>query len=83
MCWIADRRSFDDATRTIDAGYEGVLVRDGWIVYDRYTAATHQSCTAHIPRRALEMEADMTGAERKIPAAAKAQNPAVRGSTRC
>ena len=72
LCWIADGRSFADATTVIDAGYDGVLVRDGWIVYDRYTAATHQSCTAHILRRASEMEADMTGADRKIPTAAKA-----------
>jgi transposase len=55
----------------IDAGHNGVLVRDGWIVYDRYSAATHQSCTAHILRWGTEMEADMTGADRKIPAAAK------------
>ncbi|MDA8047903.1 MAG: transposase, partial [Actinomycetota bacterium] len=71
LCWIADGRSFDDATIIIDAGYTGVLVRDGWIVYDRYTQAAHQSCTAHILRRATEMEADMTGADRKIPTAAK------------
>ena len=72
LCWIAAGRSFTDATAVIDAGYAGVLVRDGWIVYDRYAAATHQSCTAHLLRRASEMEADMTGADRKIPAAAKA-----------
>lgn len=72
LCWIANGRSFDDATAVIDADYGGVLVRDGWIVYDRYSAATHQSCTAHILRRASEMEADMSGADRKIPAAAKA-----------
>lgn len=72
LCWIAAGRSFTDATEVIDADYDGVLVRDGWVVYDRYTHATHQSCTAHLLRRASEMEADLTGAERKIPAAAKA-----------
>jgi len=71
LCWIANGRSFADATTVIDADYQGVLVRDGWIVYDHYNKATHQSCTAHILRRASEMEADMTGADRKIPAAAK------------
>jgi transposase len=72
LCWIADGRSFADATQVVDADYDGVLVRDGWIVYDQYTQATHQSCTAHILRRTSEMEADLTGADRKIPAAAKA-----------
>ena len=72
LCWIADGRSFTDATQVIDADYHGVLVRDGWIVYDRYTQAAHQSCTAHILRRCKEMEADLAGADRKTPAAAKA-----------
>lgn len=72
LCWIAPGRSFADATTIIDADYDGVLVRDGWIVYDQYTHATHQSCAAHLLRRASEMEADMTGADRKIPSAAKA-----------
>jgi len=72
LCWIADGRSFADATQVIGADYHGVLVRDGWIVYDHYDKATHQSCTAHILRRCSEMEADLAGADRKIPAAAKA-----------
>jgi transposase len=72
LCWIADGRSFDDATTVISADYQGVLVRDGYVVYDHYTQATHQSCCAHLLRRASEMEADLTGADRKIPAAAKA-----------
>lgn len=49
-----------------------VIVRDGWIVYRRYEAATHQTCLAHLARRAREMEADLPRADRKIPAAAKA-----------
>ena len=72
LCWIAPGRSFAEATAVIAADYDGVLVRDGWIVYDRYSQATHQSCTAHILRRTSEMEADLTGADRKIPTAAKA-----------
>ncbi len=71
LCWIAHGRSFDDATTVIEADYHGVLVRDGYVVYDHYTQAKHQSCAAHILRRATEMEADLTGADRKIPTAAK------------
>lgn len=72
LCWIAEGRSFADATTVIAADYDGVLVRDGWVVYDRYSQAEHQSCTAHILRRVSEMEADLTGVDRKIPTAAKA-----------
>ena len=72
LCWIADGRSFTDATEVIHPDYNGVIVRDGWVVYDRYSKAVHQSWCAHILRRVTEMEADMAGADRKIPAAAKA-----------
>lgn len=72
LCWIAPGRSFADATTVITPDYDGVLVRDGYVVYDHYSHATHQSCAAHLLRRASEMEADLAGAERRIPAAAKA-----------
>jgi transposase len=72
LCWVADGRSFEEATEVIDAGYHGVLVRDGYVVYNHYDQATHQSCLAHLVRRCREMEADLPRADRKIPAAAKA-----------
>jgi transposase len=71
LCWIAPGRSFADAATVIGPDYDGVLVRDGWIVYDRYDKATHQSCTAHVLRRCAEMEADLSGADRKVPIAVK------------
>ncbi len=72
LCWVAEGRGFAQATERIAADYSGVLVRDGYVVYDRYTAATHQSCVAHLQRRAREMEADLPRAQRGIPTAAKA-----------
>lgn len=72
LCWVAAGRGFDAATEVITADYDGVLVRDGYVVYNNYDQATHQSCTAHILRRCHEMEADLPRADRKIPAAAKA-----------
>jgi len=71
MCWVADGRGFDEATEVITAGYDGVLVRDGWIVYRSYKKAEHQTCTAHLLRRCVEMESDLAGADRATPAAAK------------
>ncbi len=72
LAWVADGRGFAQATERIDADYTGVLVRDGYVVYDHYTKATHQSCLAHLQRRAREMEADLPRQHRAIPTAAKA-----------
>lgn len=72
LCWIGDGRGFEQAIEVIAADYDGVLVRDGYVVYDQYTNATHQSCTAHILRRCHEMEADLPRPDAKVPAAAKA-----------
>ncbi len=59
VCWVADGRGFEQATEVITADYDGVLVRDGYVVYNHYEAATHQSCTAHVLRRGHEMEGDL------------------------
>jgi transposase len=72
VVWVADGRGFDQATERISAEYSGVLVRDGYVVYDHYDKATHQSCVAHLQRRARELEADLPRAHRAIPVAAKA-----------
>ena len=72
MCWVADGRGFDEATEVIRAGYDGVLVRDGWGVYRCYKNATHQTCTAHLLRRCVEMESDLAVQDRATPVAAKA-----------
>lgn len=52
---VADGRGFEEACEILFAGYDGVLVRDGWAPYRRYGHATHQSCTAHFLRRCGEM----------------------------
>lgn len=72
LCWVAEGRGFAQATEVIDASYHGVLVRDGYVVYDHYEAATHQSCTAHVLRRCHELEVVLPRSDRNIPAAAKA-----------
>ena len=42
---------FDDAQAVLGADFDGVLVRDGWVVYRSYTNGEHQSCLQHLLRR--------------------------------
>ena len=44
---ICPGRGFDDAATILGADFDGVLVRDGWAPYRRFTNARHQSCLAH------------------------------------
>jgi transposase len=56
---VAWGRAFADAVLLVPAHYEGTIVRDGYVVYNNYTDAAHQSCLAHLVRRTVEMiEAD-------------------------
>jgi len=43
VCWVTPHRGFADATSVIDADYPGIIVRDGYVVYDHYTNASAQS----------------------------------------
>jgi transposase len=43
---IAHGRGYDDAAAVLGEGYAGVLERDGWAPYRRFTKATHQTCVA-------------------------------------
>jgi transposase len=72
VVWVADGRGFEQATERIGADYSGVVVRDGYVVYNHYDQATHQSCLAHVARRAREMEADLPRTHRAIPVAVQA-----------
>lgn len=59
---VDHERSFDAATKVLSADYDGVVTRDGWAPYRRYTKATHQTCLAHLLRRASGMiEAKVRG----------------------
>jgi transposase len=65
--WVADGRGFEEASIVIDPDYQGVLVRDGWAPYRRFTAATHQTCYAHLTRRCHELIDDLPGFARGTP----------------
>ncbi len=64
---VADGRGFAEACDLVDEGYDGVIVRDGWAPYRRYTAATHQTCLAHLVRRCDELIADLPAWARGTP----------------
>jgi transposase len=66
---IACSRGFDIASDALGADYSGVLVHDGWAVYDRFTQATHQQCVAHVLRRAHELLEVATRGAVKFPRA--------------
>jgi len=64
---VAHDRDFDAATNLVPADYAGTVVRDGWVVYNSYREATHQTCIAHLLRRCHEMIEDSPAWARGTP----------------
>lgn len=64
---VADGRGFDQACDLVTEDYTGVIVRDGWAPYRSYTAATHQTCLAHIMRRSHDLTTDLPAWARGTP----------------
>ena len=55
---IRPGRGFADAATILGANFDGVLVRDGWTPYRRFTKALHQTCLAHLVCRARTLRVD-------------------------
>lgn len=55
---IQPGRGFEEAAAVLGRDFAGVLVRDGWAPYRRFRAAAHQTCFAHLLRRARELRGD-------------------------
>jgi transposase len=51
-------RGFPQAAAVLGTDFAGVLVRDGWAPYRRFTHAGHQTCLAHLLRRARDLAHD-------------------------
>jgi transposase len=64
---ICEGRGFDEATSVLPADFAGTLCRDGWAPYRKFTAAAHQTCCAHLLRRAREMRESNPPEHRDIP----------------
>jgi transposase len=55
-CYVIDRRRDDGpGKRILGENYSGILVHDGWSVYDKFASCGHQTCLAHLIRRCREM----------------------------
>ena len=46
---IQPGRGYPEVADLLGADFAGVIVRDGWAPYRRFTAATHQNCLAPPP----------------------------------
>jgi transposase len=55
-CYVIDpTRGGRPAEDLLGRDYAGILVHDGWSVYDTFGAARHQQCLAHLLRRCREL----------------------------
>jgi transposase len=68
---IAPGRGYEQAQSVLGPGFAGVLERDGWAPYRRFEFAAHQTCLAHLLRRAGELIADSVAGQAKIPHAVR------------
>jgi transposase len=64
---VAAGRGYQDAAAVLGQGYAGVLERDGWAPYRRFTHAVQQTCLAHLLRRVGELLADAERGQAKTP----------------
>lgn len=68
---IAPGRGFEHAAEILGEDYSGVLERDGWAPYRRFTHARHQTCHAHLLRRTGELIADSVAGQARVPHATR------------
>lgn len=68
---IAPGRGYEQAASVLGDAFGGVLERDGWAPYRRFADARHQTCVAHLLRRAGDLIADSVAGQAKIPHAVR------------
>ena len=68
---IAPGRGYEHAAEVLGEDYSGVLERDGWAPYRRFTSAKHQTCHAHLLRRTGELIADSIAGQARVPHAVR------------
>jgi len=55
---IQSGRGYPEAATLLGEDFAGVIVRDGWAPYRRFTSAMHQTCLAHLLRRCRLLQSD-------------------------
>jgi transposase len=68
---IAAGRGYQQAKLVLGEDFAGVLERDGWAPYRRFEHARHQTCLAHLLRRARAMIEDAVAGQAKVPHAVR------------
>lgn len=68
---IALGRGYEHAAEILGEDYSGVLERDGWAPYRRFTNARHQTCHAHLLKRTGELIADSIAGQARVPRCAR------------
>jgi transposase len=68
---IAAGRGYEQAAIVVGEDFAGVLERDGWAPYRRFKDASHQTCVAHLLRRARALIEDAVAGQAKIPHAVR------------
>lgn len=68
---IALGRGYEHAAEILGEDYSGVLERDGWAPYRRFTNARHQTCHAHLLKRTGELIAGSIAGQARVPHAAR------------
>jgi len=68
---IAGGRGYEHAAQVLGEDFAGVLERDGWAPYRRFTNAKHQTCAAHLLRRTGELITDSVAGQARVPHAAR------------
>lgn len=69
---IHRKRGYEAAVELIGAKYDGFLIHDGWLPYEKFIYAIHQTCLAHLLRRSKELEESATGIAARFPREIKA-----------
>lgn len=68
---IARGRGYEQAAVILGEEFSGVLERDGWAPYRRFTSARHQTCHAHLLRRTGELIDDSVAGQARVPHAVR------------
>jgi transposase len=66
---IHPRRNDEVGRQLLGDDYQGVLVHDGWSVYDELPCREHQTCLAHLLRRCRELIEQATPSAARFPRA--------------
>jgi transposase len=69
--YLIGGRGYADGCQILGADFAGVLERDGWAPYRSFTRARHQTCYAHLLKRAGELIEDSIAGQAKVPHAVR------------